>query len=1040
MTFSRPHSWAETKIGDITEVIMGQSPPGDTYNSIGDGLPFYQGKSDFGVDSPTPSKWCATPTRIAEAGDILISVRAPVGPTNIASERCGIGRGLSAIRVLPEVVEPYFLLYYLRQYEPKLASRSTGSTFASINREDIENIGIPLLPLSEQKRIVAILRHAANLLRQRRETDDLAQNLLPALFTQMFGDLHTSKHIKMLPLKDVADVVSGVAKGRRLSDSVEVPYLRVANVQAGYLDLSEIKTIMASPSEVKELELKKGDVLLTEGGDFDKLGRGAMLEVDLPNTIHQNHVFRVRVNQEFVQPVFFANYLQTPFAKSYFLRAGKKTTNLASINLTQLKNLPVPLPSLKLQEIFDERLAIIRQIENEQKSGGNSLENLFYTLSSRAFTGKLTEVWREQNKDQLSSEIEKRDEWLKGHGVQRAVVTEAILIEPPPIIDDPLLSQLSPAQQRVYAIVQSHSAAYFTLQTLWESQNDEDQHLDRDVLERGLTLLESLGVILRVSIPVSPVGETFYQNAYRRVRFSSNIAFASISDFEKQVFSTLLKINDEHHRALLLGDFVPYLSDEFKSQAFTAVLTIKDEYSRATGLANLFLYLNDELRVQALTATREIKDQYYRATAMTTLASHLNAENKLQVLQEALASARAIENERYRAQALTALIPHLPDDLKSQVLQEAFVSARAIQDNFEYVYELMINLAPYLNEENKELAFQEAFVAARTINDVSERARKLANLAANLKEENKEQALREAYAAVLAIEDEHNRVYALVSLVPHLPDELKLHVFETIRAIKRQYLISIILAALAKYSPKELNPQVLEAARAIQDESGRTQVLISLAPHLPDDLKSQVLQEAFVSARAIQDETDRVRALVSLAPHITDELKPHVLQEAFVAALKIKEEILRANILSFLAPHLAKEGKEQAYQEAFEAALKIKSESDRVHALTSLAPDLNEEGREQAYQGAFVAALKIKEERSRVYVLADLAPHLSEKRKEQALQEAFAAALKVKKASERAETLAILVRYLNDEFKPSTPTFLEAELRALKDRFPNIRL
>jgi len=86
------------KLQEVAEIIMGQSPPGDTYNETGDGLPFFQGKAEFGETCPTVKKWCNAPKKIAEAGDILMSVRAPVGPTNLASERCCIGRGLAAIR------------------------------------------------------------------------------------------------------------------------------------------------------------------------------------------------------------------------------------------------------------------------------------------------------------------------------------------------------------------------------------------------------------------------------------------------------------------------------------------------------------------------------------------------------------------------------------------------------------------------------------------------------------------------------------------------------------------------------------------------------------------------------------------------------------------------------------------------------------------------------------------------------------------------------------------------------------------------------
>jgi type I restriction enzyme S subunit len=151
-------------------------------------------------------------------------------------------------------------------------------------------------------------------------------------------------------LSDVADIASGVAKGRRLEgEIVTVPYLRVANVQAGHLDLSEIKEIVVLASEVDKYRLLPGDILMTEGGDRDKLGRGTVWRGQLDPCIHQNHVFRVRPAADRLMPEFLNYYLQTPPARAYFLRCAKQTTGIASVNRTQLCGLPVPLPELSEQ-------------------------------------------------------------------------------------------------------------------------------------------------------------------------------------------------------------------------------------------------------------------------------------------------------------------------------------------------------------------------------------------------------------------------------------------------------------------------------------------------------------------------------------------------------------------------------------------------------------------------------------------------------------------------------------------------------------------
>lgn len=150
-----PKGWKWTRLGnnDLAEIIMGQSPPSATYNKEGIGLPFYQGKADFGELYPTPRTWCSKPKKIAEVGDILISVRAPVGPVNLCKEKYCIGRGLAAIRPKNHVLDNLFLFYYLRSIEGTWKGK--GSTFKAIKKKDLQNLRVPLPPLQEQKRIVA---------------------------------------------------------------------------------------------------------------------------------------------------------------------------------------------------------------------------------------------------------------------------------------------------------------------------------------------------------------------------------------------------------------------------------------------------------------------------------------------------------------------------------------------------------------------------------------------------------------------------------------------------------------------------------------------------------------------------------------------------------------------------------------------------------------------------------------------------------------------------------------------------------------------
>lgn len=149
-----PKGWITTNLGATTLVVLGQSPPSSTYNELREGLPFYQGKAEFGQIYPTPSKWCSEPKKIAEKGDVLISVRAPVGPTNLCPAKSCIGRGLAAIRPLCDM-QSLFIFYLMRSFEKILSTSGTGTTFNAITGDQLKSIYMPLPPLLEQKRIIA---------------------------------------------------------------------------------------------------------------------------------------------------------------------------------------------------------------------------------------------------------------------------------------------------------------------------------------------------------------------------------------------------------------------------------------------------------------------------------------------------------------------------------------------------------------------------------------------------------------------------------------------------------------------------------------------------------------------------------------------------------------------------------------------------------------------------------------------------------------------------------------------------------------------
>jgi type I restriction enzyme S subunit len=350
-----PRGWHVETFMNIATVIAGQSPPSETYNETGQGLPFLQGNGDFSSVSPIPRLWCSAPAKTAAKGDALISVRAPVGEMNRADQEYAIGRGLAAIRA-KDGCDPDFLHHALQRWRWSLQRVAQGTTFDAVTARHFAQLSVCLpADRDEQAAIACILDAVDTALERTRAAVEQARHLDHALLHDLLekGLGPTGSASTKYPsgwtirrVDEVADVGSGVTLGKDVSGfkSIELPYLRVANVQDGHLDLSTIKTVRVRVDEVENYRLEVGDVLMTEGGDIDKLGRGTIWQGQIPDCLHQNHIFRIRTNRQLLEPAFYALVVESDIAKRYFNRVAKRTTNLASTNKTQVRAFRFPVP------------------------------------------------------------------------------------------------------------------------------------------------------------------------------------------------------------------------------------------------------------------------------------------------------------------------------------------------------------------------------------------------------------------------------------------------------------------------------------------------------------------------------------------------------------------------------------------------------------------------------------------------------------------------------------------------------------------------
>lgn len=290
----------------------------------------------------------------------------------------------------------------VRRYQD--GARGTNVRRNRITRDDFLAIPFERPPLPEQKKIAAVLSSVDETIAKTESVIAQLQIVKKAMMEQLLTKGMPGRHTRfkqteigeipeeweVVPLYSVATVQTGIAKGKAVGEeALSVPYLRVANVQDGFIDLTEIKEIEITPEQLPRFSLQAGDVLFCEGGDADKVGRGTVWLGQITPCLHQNHVFAVRPQLSKLIPEFLSMVRSSNSGKQYFLDSAKQTTNLASINSTQLKSFPTPLPSTEEQhEIVAAIASIVAALDKEQ-GVLSSCQSLKSALSSSLLSGEI---------------------------------------------------------------------------------------------------------------------------------------------------------------------------------------------------------------------------------------------------------------------------------------------------------------------------------------------------------------------------------------------------------------------------------------------------------------------------------------------------------------------------------------------------------------------------------------------------------------------------------------------------------------------------
>ena len=335
---------------------------------------------------------------LLDEGDFVVSSSGTLGKlAEVRKQDLPIMLNTSVIRFRPldtNILDRDFLKWFIKSplYFRQIESASTGTAIKNYGPSHLKKMVIPLPPIASQRRIANILDKADEIIRKRKEAIALTEQLQKSIFLDMFGDpVINPKGWEKVKLAKISNIQGGLqVTKKRESNPIEVPYLRVANAYRDSLNLNQIKTIFVTQQELNKTSLKKGDILIVEGhGNKTEIGRSCVWDDSISNCVHQNHLIRVRVDDNIAESIYVSNFLNSIGGRSQLIKLGKTTSGLNTINTSNVKGIEILLPPIKIQKkyitIQETIFKYIQKLNQQQKES----ENLFNSLLQKAFKGEL---------------------------------------------------------------------------------------------------------------------------------------------------------------------------------------------------------------------------------------------------------------------------------------------------------------------------------------------------------------------------------------------------------------------------------------------------------------------------------------------------------------------------------------------------------------------------------------------------------------------------------------------------------------------------
>lgn len=398
-----PDGWSIDRLTDHIDVIAGQSPPSETYNDKGDGMPFLQGCTEFGDEIPITKFWCTAPNKIAPSDSTLMSVRAPVGELNRADQDYAIGRGLAAL--VAKGMNPDFLYYGLHRWRQSFRRLGQGSTFEAITARQLKQV-IVAAPTDgdEQRRIAAALKLADDAIAKAKAeleaTRELKRSLMQTLFVSGMPGRHSEfVETKIGPVpkgwqvKQLGEVLVSSQYGlsESMAESGRFPILRMNNMENGIVNADDVKYIDLDDTTFEIFRLRAGDILFNRTNSMEYVGRVGIVNEDM-DAAFASYLVRLVADTSQVDPWFLNFCMNSVQVKNRYRRYATPAVQQANINPRNLKKTLIAFPSLEDSDEQHEIIELFRSVDGSIISLNNKVEALQQvkkSLLQNLLTGKL---------------------------------------------------------------------------------------------------------------------------------------------------------------------------------------------------------------------------------------------------------------------------------------------------------------------------------------------------------------------------------------------------------------------------------------------------------------------------------------------------------------------------------------------------------------------------------------------------------------------------------------------------------------------------